>query len=238
MASVFVDPKKTREFPTPADFYAWLAKNHDRETELWIKMHKKGSGLPSIAWNEAVDVCLCWGWIDGIRKSFDEKSFVQRYTPRGKKSIWSQINVDNVARLVAEGRMTKHGLAQVDAAKADGRWARAYAPIRSTTTPDDLLKAIESSPDALATYRALDKTNLFALAFRVGQTKTPEKRAEKIAAVVTMLAKGQAFHPIKVRAEAKAKAKATGEAKAERAKPAAKAVTKKAASAKTVPERA
>src|SRR5690606_6690885 len=124
-------------------------------------MHKKGSGLPSITWTEAVDVCLCFGWIDGIRKSFDERSFVQRYTPRGKKSIWSQVNVDNVARLIAEGRMTPHGLAHVEAAKADGRWARAYAPVRAKSLPDDLQRAIDASPRASAMLATLDGTNRF-----------------------------------------------------------------------------
>ena len=210
MAAVVVDPKKTREFPTSAAFYAWLAKNHAKETELWIKLHKKGSGLPSIDWKEAVDVCLCWGWIDGIRKSFDERSFVQRYTPRGKKSIWSQINVDNVARLIAEGRMTPQGLAHVDAAKADGRWARAYAPVRAKSLPEDLLQAIDASPKARAMLEKLDGQNRFALGFRVSNMKTDAGRRAKIEAFVAMLARGETLFPMK----AKAKATATATKKA------------------------
>ena len=197
MASVFVDPAKTRAFATADAFYAWLAEHHDKETELWIKIHKKASGLPSITWLEAVDVCLCFGWIDGIRKSFDEQSFVQRYTPRGKKSIWSQINVDNVARLIAAGRMTPHGLAQVEAAKADGRWARAYAPIRDKKLPDDLQRAIDASPKARAMLDRLDGTHRFALGFRVGNMKTEAGRRAKIEAFVAMLAKGESLFPLK-----------------------------------------
>lgn len=226
MPAVVVDPAKTRTFATADAFYAWLAKNHDRETELWIKLHKKGSGLPSITWNEAVDVCLCFGWIDGIRKSFDERSFVQRYTPRGKKSIWSQINVANVARLIAEGRMTPHGLAQVDAAKADGRWERAYAPVRARAVPDDLLGAIEASPRARAMFETLDGTNRFSLGFRVSNMKTESGRKAKIEAFVAMLERGETLFPMKAPAERKAAAKA---------KPAAAPEAKTAASPKAKP---
>jgi len=125
MAPVKVDPAKVREFKDAASFYTWLDKNHDKADEVWIKIHKVNSGLKSITQKEAIDVVLCWGWIDGLVKGFDEKSYLQRYSPRGKKSVWSKINVGNVARLVQEGRMTGHGLKHVEAAKADGRWDRA-----------------------------------------------------------------------------------------------------------------
>jgi uncharacterized protein YdeI (YjbR/CyaY-like superfamily) len=126
MAPVIVDQSKIREFAAAADFYQWLSVNHNIETEIWIKIHKTASGLPSITPIQAIEVVLCWGWIDAIRKGFDDKSFLQRYTVRGRKSIWSQINVDNVERLIATGQMTDHGLAHVEAAKADGRWDKAY----------------------------------------------------------------------------------------------------------------
>lgn len=124
MAAVIVDPSKVHEFTDAQAFYTWLGRHHDQEAEVLIKIHKLASGLPSITPKEAIDVVLCWGWIDAIRKGLDDTSYLQRYTPRGKKSVWSQINVDNVARLVNEKRMTPHGLAHVDAAKADGRWDR------------------------------------------------------------------------------------------------------------------
>ncbi len=175
-----------------------MKANHARETELWLKIHKKDSGLPSVTNVEALDVALCWGWIDGIRKAFDEKSFLQRYTPRRARSMWSQINRDHVARLTAEGRMTPHGLRQVDAAKADGRWEAAYAPIRSAseaTIPQDLRAAIEANPRARKTFRTLGRINLFALAFRTNNMKTAAGRAKKIAALVDMLARGETIVP-------------------------------------------
>ena len=147
---------------------------------------------------QALDVALCWGWIDGIRKAFDERSFLQRYTPRRAQSIWSQINRDHVARLTAAGRMTPHGQRQVDAAKADGRWDAAYAPIRSAsaaTIPADLRAAIEANPRARKTFRTLGRMNLFALAFRTNNMKTPAGRARKIAALVAMLARGETIVP-------------------------------------------
>src|SRR5512139_4236296 len=133
MAPVKVDPDKVHEFKDAEAFERWLSAHHDSADEVWIRMHKVGSGLPSITQKEAIDVVLCWGWIDAIRKSLDEKSFLQRYTPRTAKSIWSQVNVDNVARLIGEGRMTAHGLRQVEAAKADGRWDLAYAAGKDMT---------------------------------------------------------------------------------------------------------
>lgn len=141
MPSVRVDPSRVHEFVEPAEFGAWLAAHHDSEDEVWIKVHKINSGLKSIRTIEALDEALCWGWIDAIRKSFDDDSFLQRYTRRGRKSTWSQVNVDNVARLIAEGRMTEHGLVQVGAAKADGRWARAYANGKALKIPADLQAA-------------------------------------------------------------------------------------------------
>ena len=172
--------------------------HHDREPEIWIKIHKKASGLASVTPAQALDVVLCWGWIDGIRKAFDDRSFLQRYTPRGRKSIWSQINRDNVARLVAAGRMTPHGQRQVDAARADGRWDAAYAPARATTAstlPADLRAAIDKSPRAKRTFHTLNKQNLFSLAFRTNAMKTPAGRAKKIAALVAMLARGETIVP-------------------------------------------
>jgi uncharacterized protein YdeI (YjbR/CyaY-like superfamily) len=198
MASIIPDPRKIRSFRTEAAFEAWLAANHARETELWLKIHKKDSGLPSVTSAQALDVALCWGWIDGIRKAYDDRSFLQRYTPRKPKSVWSQINRGHVARLTASGRMTEHGQRQVDAAQADGRWAAAYAPIRratEATIPSDLRAAIEANPRARKTFRTLGRQNLFALAFRTNAMKTPAGRARKIATLVAMLARGETIVP-------------------------------------------
>jgi uncharacterized protein YdeI (YjbR/CyaY-like superfamily) len=194
MAAVKVDPAKVRTFPTGASFYKWLGKHHDRADEIWIKIHKVDSGLKSITPKEAIDAVLCWGWVDGLRKGFDGKSYLQRYTPRGRKSVWSQINVDNVARLIEEGRMTRHGLAQVEAAKADGRWGRAYRS-KGTKIPDDLQAAIDAEPKAKAMLGKLTAQNRFALAFRTGNMKTEAGRAKKIATFVAMLKRGETIYP-------------------------------------------
>src|SRR6266700_504641 len=175
-----------------------MAAHHDREPEIWIKIHKKASGAPSVTAAEALDVALCWGWIDGIRKGLDERSFLQRYSPRSARSMWSQINQDNVARLRAAGRMTPHGEREVDAAKEDGRWAAAYAPMRSAsqaTIPDDLRAAIDANARARRTFEGLSRANLFSLAFRTNNMKTAAGRARKIAALVAMLARGETIVP-------------------------------------------
>ena len=198
MAPVIPDPRRIKTFENEAAFEAWLAEHHEREPELWIKLHKKGSGLASVTPAQALDVVLCWGWIDGIRKSFDERSFLQRYTPRRRTSVWSQINREHIARLVAAGRMTPYGQRQVDAAKADGRWDAAYAPMRATTQatiPKDLRAAIRANPRAERTFRRASKQNLFALAFRTNAMKTPAGREKKIASLVAMLARGELIIP-------------------------------------------
>src|SRR5689334_13575484 len=190
-------PTRFKAFPSEQAFEAWLAKHHDKESELWIRIYKKGSGVPTVTPAQAIDVVLCWGWIDGQRKGYDEQSFLQRYSPRRPKSIWSETNRDNVARLIKAKRMTPHGLRHVEAAKADGRWAAAYKGSRTMTMPADLLRAIEADPKAAATYAKLDKQNLFALAFRLGNLKTAAGREKKIAAFVQMLQRGEAIYPIK-----------------------------------------
>lgn len=196
MPPVKVSPDKVREFADAQSFYDWLAKHHDVETEVWIKLHKKGSGLASITPVEAIDAALCWGWIDAIRKGLDDKSFLQRFTRRGSKSTWSQVNVDNVARLIEEGRMTEHGLRHVEAAKADGRWDKAYR-IKDAEVPADLLVAIEASPAANETFARLSSQNRFALIFRTNALKTQAGRAKRIAAFVAMLARGETIYPQK-----------------------------------------
>jgi uncharacterized protein YdeI (YjbR/CyaY-like superfamily) len=198
MAPTVPDPSRIKTFRTEAAFESWMRKYHARADEVWVRIYKKGSGVPSITITEALDIVLCWGWIDGIRKSVDERSYLQRYTPRRAKSMWSQINREHVARLTKAGRMTAHGQRQVDAAKADGRWDAAYAPMRSALDekfPDDLRKAIETSPRARKTFQSLGRQNLYALVFRTTNMKTPAGRAKKIAALVAMLERGETIYP-------------------------------------------
>ena len=195
MAPVKVDPAKIREFKDAAGFYAWLGKNHDKADEVWVKIHKVNSGLTSITQKEAIDVVLCWGWIDGMSKGFDVRSYLQRYCPRGRKSMWSAINVGNIARLIKEGRMTEHGLKHVEAAKADGRWERAYKAGKEMKIPADLQAAIDAEPKAKAMLGKLTEQNRFALAFRTHNMKTQAGRKKKIEAFVAMLKRGETIHP-------------------------------------------
>jgi uncharacterized protein YdeI (YjbR/CyaY-like superfamily) len=198
MPPVVPDPKKIKAFKNGAAFDAWLAAHHARETEIWVRIYKKGSDTPTVTSAEALDVALCWGWIDGIRKSFDEACFLQRYTPRRAKSLWSQVNREHVARLVASNRMRPPGQRQVDLAKADGRWDAAYAPMRAATAatiPEDLRDAIDADPRARRTFQTLGRANLFSLAFRTNNMKTPEGRARAIARLVAMLARGETVIP-------------------------------------------
>jgi uncharacterized protein YdeI (YjbR/CyaY-like superfamily) len=195
MAPVKVDRKKIRAFKDAASFYKWLGKDHDKAGELWLKIHKVNSGLKTITQKEAIDVALCWGWIDGMSKGFDEKSYLQRFCPRGRKSTWSAINVGNVARLIKEGRMTEHGLKHVEAAKADGRWDRAYQAGKAMKIPADLQAAIDAEPKAKAMLAKLTEQNRFALAFRTHNIKTEAGRRKKIETFVVMLKGGKTIYP-------------------------------------------
>lgn len=195
MPPIVVDPSKVITCKDGDSFYQWLAEHHASADEVWIKIYKVGSGIPSITPKEAIDSALCWGWIDAIRKSLDENSYLQRYTPRGRKSTWSQINVENVARLTKEKRMTPHGLRHVEAAKADGRWARAYKSGKDMEIPPDLLAAIQAEPEAQKTLDRCNAQNRFALAFRLHNMKTEAGRKKKIAAFVEMLKRGETIYP-------------------------------------------
>ena len=194
MAAVKVDPSRVHELVDAESFEQWLTRHQADEPEVWIRIFKLRSGKASVTPVQAIDACLCWGWIDAVRKGLDDVSFLQRYCPRGKKSVWSQVNVANVERLTAAGRMQPSGLAHVEAAKADGRWARAYRVAKSET-PADLLAAIQAEPKAAAMYETLSSQNRFALTFRTLALKTEAGRAKKIASFVEMLKKGETFHP-------------------------------------------
>jgi uncharacterized protein YdeI (YjbR/CyaY-like superfamily) len=190
-----------RAFKTEATFEAWLKANHAKASEVYLRIYKKDSGITSVTYAQALDVALCWGWIDGLKKSYDDESFLQRFTPRKAKSQWSQINREHVKRLTAAGRMTPFGQAPIDAAKADGRWDAAYASSSNTTVPKDLLAAIEAEPKALVVYRQLNRQNTFALAYRLERIKTPAVRAKRIEAFVAMLKRGDSIYPNGSRAE-------------------------------------
>jgi uncharacterized protein YdeI (YjbR/CyaY-like superfamily) len=201
MAPVIPNPDAILGFENEAAFEAWLQANHDKASELYLRIYKKGADVPTVTYAQAVEVALCWGWIDGLKKAYDESSFLQRFSPRKPKSIWSQINCQHVDRLTAAGRMTAHGQKHIDAAKADGRWDAAYAGASEMTVPDDLLAAIEAEPKALEMFQTLNKQNLYSLAFRTHNIKTPAGRAKKIAGFVEMLARGETLYPNGKKAE-------------------------------------
>ena len=201
MAALIVNPADVVEFVDEAAFNDWLSRHHDQRNEVWVKLHKLSSGRPSITPKQAIDVALCWGWIDAVRKGFDTTSYLQRYTPRRSKSIWSKVNVANVSRLIEANRMTRHGLKEVEAAQADGRWARAYANGKGMPIPDDLQAAIDVVPAAKQMLAALSEQNRFAIAFRVFNMKTEAGRKKKIETFVAMLARGETVYPQKTKTE-------------------------------------
>ncbi|MFG2825435.1 YdeI family protein [Kitasatospora sp. NPDC048365] len=174
---------------------AWLMDNHTASPGVWLALARKGGSVTTLTWQQAVDEALCFGWIDGQARKRDEESSWRRFTPRRARSIWSARNVANVARLEAAGLMLPAGRAAVDTAKADGRWAAAYAPSSEVEVPADLRAAIAADPAAQAMFDVLTKTNLFALIHRVNAVKRAETRTRKIAECVAMLARHETFHP-------------------------------------------
>jgi uncharacterized protein YdeI (YjbR/CyaY-like superfamily) len=185
------DPKTIRAFASPKAFEAWLGRNHARASEVWIKIFKKASGKPSIDASQALDVALCFGWIDGLRLGFDDEAFLQRYSPRTPKSRWSQLNVARVKRLLAAGRMTPHGQRQIDAAKADGRWQAAYPSPSAIEVPEDFAKALAKNKKALAAFGALGRQQRGVIAYRLYHVKSAARRVALIAEVVAELADGK-----------------------------------------------
>ncbi|MGY1781492.1 YdeI/OmpD-associated family protein [Geodermatophilus sp. SYSU D01036] len=181
-------------FPDQAAFEAWLEAEHATAPGVYVKLAKKGAGVPSLTRDEMVESLLCFGWIDGRSNSVDGHWYLTRVTPRRPRSVWSQKNVGIVADLVAAGRMRPAGLAQVEAAQADGRWDRAYAGPATITVPDDLAAALAAEPAAQEAFAALDGTNRYAVLWRVHTAASPATRAKRIAALVAMLAEGRTPH--------------------------------------------
>src|SRR5271155_4098650 len=185
---------KIISFKTPTAFEKWLAKNHTKSNGIWLRMFKKDSGKKSVNWQEAVVEALCYGWIDGQAKPYDAESWIQRFTPRREKSTWSKRNTDHIERLTASGRMKPAGLAQADKAKADGRWAKAYDSPANMQVPDDFLKALAKNKTAKAFFESLNKTNKYAIAWRLQTAKKPETREKRMRSILEMLSKKEKFH--------------------------------------------
>lgn len=189
-------------FKSAKAFEAWLKKNHATSDGLWLKIAKRGSNEPSVTYPEAVEIALCWGWIDGQKKSLDDQHYLQRFTPRRARSVWSKINVEKVQALIDAGRMQAPGEAQVEAAKADGRWARAYDGARTSTVPEDLQAALEAEPAAKTFFASINASNRYAILWRIQTAAKAETRARRIAQLVAMLARGETIHIFKPRAKA------------------------------------
>jgi uncharacterized protein YdeI (YjbR/CyaY-like superfamily) len=178
-------------FPSQASWEAWLEQHHASAPGVWVKVAKKGSGVESVSYGEAVESALCFGWIDGQMKSLDERFYLQRFTPRRRRSSWSKVNVEKATALIEAGRMRPAGLAEVERAKADGRWDAAYEPPSKITVPEDLERALDANPTARAAFAALDSQNRYLILYRVHGAKRPETRARRIAQFVEQLAEGR-----------------------------------------------
>lgn len=172
----------------------WLLENHRTVDGVWLKIAKKESGIATVTYDEALDVALCYGWIDGQKKSLDKDYFLQKFTPRRSKSLWSKRNIGKVEQLTAANRMQPAGLAEVEAAKQDGRWEAAYDSARNMVMPEDFLAALQQNSPAKATFDTLNQTNLYAIAWRLQTATSPAVRQRRLAAILATLEKGEKFH--------------------------------------------
>lgn len=181
-------------FKTQAEWRKWLTKNHTNEKGVWLRMYKKASGVKSIVYREALDEALCYGWIDGQVNKYDEESYVQRFTPRRSRSLWSKRNTENIARLTKLGKMKPAGLVEVQRAKDDGRWKNAYGAQKNTVIPEDFLKELDKHPKAKAFFQTLNKSNLFVIAYRLETAKKPETRVRRMKAMIELFNQEKTFY--------------------------------------------
>src|SRR4051794_8164116 len=187
-------PGPVLRFATAADFEAWLDANHDRHPGIWLEIAKKGSRDRSVSYAEAIELALCFGWIDGQKRRGDDEHWLQRFTPRSTRSRWSKINRDKAEQLIAAGRMRPAGLTEVDRARVDGRWAAAYEGQRDATIPDDLAHELDRDPKAAAAFAKLDAQNRYSIVWRINDAKRPETRARRVAKYLDMLRRGERIH--------------------------------------------
>ena len=185
----------TLAFATPRAFSEWLSDHHGSSRGIWLKLAKKASGIASVTYAEAVEVALTWGWIDGQKQGYDDAAWLQKFTPRGAKSVWSKLNREKALKLIETGAMHPPGLAEVERAKADGRWDLAYDPPSRATVPDDLQAALAKNARAAAFFETLNAANRFAVLWRVQTAKKAETREKRIATLVAMLGRGEKLHP-------------------------------------------
>lgn len=194
-AAIAANAESTLHFDDAAAWERWLQKEHARATGVWMRIAKKGAERPSVSHPEALEVALCYGWIDALKRNDGPHHWLQRFTPRSARSIWSKINRDKVSALIDAGRMRSAGQKEIDRAKADGRWEAAYDGGRAATVPPDLLVAFDANPAARAFFATLDSTNRYAVLFRLQTAKKPETRERRLRQFVEMLARGEKLHP-------------------------------------------
>ncbi len=181
-------------FQSQKDWRRWLAKSHSTSNGIWLRLFKKASGVATVTHDEALDEALCYGWIDGQVKKYDETSWLQKFTPRRTKSIWSKRNRDHTARLISLGKMTPAGLKEIETAKADGRWEQAYDSPAAMQMPQDFLKELSKNKKAKAFYESLNKANTYSILWRLQTAKKPETREKRMKAILEMLKQGKKFH--------------------------------------------
>ncbi len=181
-------------FSSRKEFALWLEENHSLETGIWVKFYKKNSGVPTVRYDEALLEALCYGWIDGHIKKFDEAAYIQKFTPRRSKSTWSKRNADFVRQLEQEGKMKPPGLKQVEAAKADGRWETAYDSPSKMSIPEDFMKRLRKEKKGLAFFKTLDKANNYSIGYRLQTAKTPEAREKRMQVIIEMMSRQEKFH--------------------------------------------
>jgi uncharacterized protein YdeI (YjbR/CyaY-like superfamily) len=183
-----------KAFRSSEAFQAWLATNHAKSDGIWLQIFKKGSNTKTITYAEALDIALCYGWIDGQKKKYDESSWLQKFTPRRSKSIWSKRNKENAARLIKAGKMKPAGLKEIERAKADGRWDRAYDSPSNMKVPEDFLRALAKNKKAEAFFKTLNKANTYAIAWRLQTAKKPETRDKRMKTLLEMMERGEKLH--------------------------------------------
>jgi uncharacterized protein YdeI (YjbR/CyaY-like superfamily) len=195
MANAHNDEDQPLRFSHQAEWAQWLAQHHAASGGAWLMHAKKGNPNPTVSYAEALEVALCFGWIDSRKQAYDAEHFLQRWTPRSRKSIWSKVNRDNALRYIEEGKMQPAGLAEVERARQDGRWDAAYDPVSKAEVPPDLQVALDANPAAAAFFPTLSSQNRFAILFRLQGAKKPETRAARLEKFVAMLARGQTIYP-------------------------------------------
>jgi uncharacterized protein YdeI (YjbR/CyaY-like superfamily) len=196
---IVMEKAKKDKFPVipfkgSKEFNSWLKKNHSKSNGIWLQFYKKASGVKTIVYSEALDESLCYGWIDSQMKKYDDKSYIQKFTPRRARSIWSKRNIEHIARLLKEKRVMEPGLLEIEKAKSDGRWENAYDSPSKTSIPADFLKELSKSEKAKAFFDSLNKSNVYAVAWRLQTAKKPETRAKRMKLILSMMAKGEKLH--------------------------------------------